>query len=172
MKRRRTILNNMIPELTFEEKVSYIQNHFDEIFKDNAFFCSSRRNVEMFISRFSNKISLAELARKYTLSNERVRQILSTTERKIRNSGVFSFSINISIPKLKKLGDTPIDDLGLSPRSYNGLRSNNIHTLGALLRNSESDLLKTKNLGKKSIREIKIALNAHGLLLRFCNSFH
>lgn len=51
-----------------------------------------------------------------------------------------------------------IDNLELSTRSSNCLKSRNIKTIGDLIRFSEFDLLKTKNLGHKSLREIKKAL--------------
>ncbi len=56
-----------------------------------------------------------------------------------------------------------IDDLELSVRATNCLRSANIPTVGELVQKTENDMLKTKNFGKKSLDEIKEVLNEMGL---------
>lgn len=57
----------------------------------------------------------------------------------------------------------PVDDLELTVRSANCLKAENIFFIGDLVQRTESDLLKTPNLGKKSLTEIKNVLSAHGL---------
>ena len=64
------------------------------------------------------------------------------------------------------LGDSPIEELNINTRGENCLKRRNIRTVGALLLLSESDLLKTPNLGRRSLKEIKGALEKHGLHLR------
>lgn len=59
----------------------------------------------------------------------------------------------------------PVDDLELTVRSANCLKAENINNIGDLVRRSEVELLKTPNLGKKSLNEIKEVLAAHGLEL-------
>ncbi|MCL4316550.1 MAG: DNA-directed RNA polymerase subunit alpha [Gammaproteobacteria bacterium] len=59
----------------------------------------------------------------------------------------------------------PIDDLELTVRSTNCLKAENIHYIGDLIQRSEVELLKTPNLGKKSLTEIKDVLASHGLSL-------
>ena len=59
----------------------------------------------------------------------------------------------------------PIDDLELTLRSSNCLKAENIHRIGELIQRTDTDLLKTPNLGRKSLNEIKGALAARGLLL-------
>lgn len=59
----------------------------------------------------------------------------------------------------------PVDDLELTVRSANCLKAENINSIGDLVRRSEVELLKTPNLGKKSLNEIKEVLAAHGLEL-------
>ncbi len=59
-----------------------------------------------------------------------------------------------------------IDDLELSVRSSNCLRRAGINTVGELVRKSEADMLKVRNLGKKSLQEIKEKLAGLGLSLR------
>lgn len=58
-----------------------------------------------------------------------------------------------------------IDDLELTVRSTNCLKSEYVFYLGDLIQHTETDLLKTPNLGKKSLFEIKNALAARGLSL-------
>ena len=57
----------------------------------------------------------------------------------------------------------PIEDLELTVRSANCLKAENIHFIGDLVRRTEADLLKTPNLGKKSLTEIKDVLASHDL---------
>jgi len=59
----------------------------------------------------------------------------------------------------------PIDDLELTVRSTNCLKGENIHYIGDLVQRNESDLLKTPNLGKKSLNEIKTVLASRRLSL-------
>ena len=55
--------------------------------------------------------------------------------------------------KLKKL-ETSIDDLDFSVRAYNCLKRANINTLGDLTEKSELEMMKIRNLGKKSLKEV------------------
>ncbi len=59
----------------------------------------------------------------------------------------------------------PVDDLELTVRSANCLKAENIYYIGDLIQRSESELLKTPNLGRKSLNEIKEVLAARGLTL-------
>jgi DNA-directed RNA polymerase subunit alpha len=59
----------------------------------------------------------------------------------------------------------PVDDLELTVRSANCLKAENIHYIGDLIQRTEVELLKTPNLGKKSLTEIKDVLGSHGLSL-------
>lgn len=59
----------------------------------------------------------------------------------------------------------PVDDLELTVRSANCLKAENINNIGDLVRRTEVELLKTPNLGKKSLNEIKEVLATHGLEL-------
>lgn len=58
-----------------------------------------------------------------------------------------------------------VDELELSVRAYNCLRSANIRTIADLVQKTEAELLKTKNFGKKSLNEIKGILAEMGLSL-------
>lgn len=57
----------------------------------------------------------------------------------------------------------PIDDLELTVRSANCLKAENVYYIGDLVQRTETELMKTPNLGKKSLNEIKEALRAHDL---------
>ena len=58
-----------------------------------------------------------------------------------------------------------VEELELSVRSYNCLKNANIQTIGELVQKSESEMLKTKNFGRKSLNEIKEILASMGLSL-------
>jgi len=58
-----------------------------------------------------------------------------------------------------------VDELELSVRPSNCLKTANIRTIGDLVQKTESELLKTKNFGKKSLNEIKTILGGMGLSL-------
>src|SRR5271163_2834999 len=59
----------------------------------------------------------------------------------------------------------PVDELELTVRSANCLKAENIHYIGDLVQRTEVELLRTPNLGKKSLTEIKEVLESHGLTL-------
>ena len=66
----------------------------------------------------------------------------------------------------KKLLDRPIEELDLSVRSYNCLKRAGINTVHELTSKSESDMMQVRNLGQKSLDEVKDKLNDLGLSLR------
>ncbi len=59
----------------------------------------------------------------------------------------------------------PVDELELTVRSANCLKAENIYYIGDLVQRSETELLKTPNLGRKSLNEIKEVLASRGLSL-------
>lgn len=67
--------------------------------------------------------------------------------------------------QLQKILAISIEELELSVRSYNCLKSASIHTLGELATKSEGELLKTRNFGRKSLTEIKDKLQQYNLEL-------
>jgi DNA-directed RNA polymerase subunit alpha len=56
--------------------------------------------------------------------------------------------------------------MDLSVRSYNCLKRANIHTVDDLTKKTEDDMLKVRNLGKKSLDEVIYKLSTYGLSLR------
>lgn len=68
-------------------------------------------------------------------------------------------------PPLDPILMRPVDDLELTVRSANCLKAESIYYIGDLIQRTENELLKTPNLGRKSLNEIKEVLAAHGLTL-------
>lgn len=68
-------------------------------------------------------------------------------------------------PKTKAL-ETSIEDLDFSVRAYNCLKRAGVHTLQDLVNRSESDMMKIRNLGKKSLKEVLDKIKDMGLTLQ------
>ncbi|SHF08567.1 DNA-directed RNA polymerase subunit alpha [Caldanaerobius fijiensis DSM 17918] len=62
--------------------------------------------------------------------------------------------------------DMPIEELDLSVRSYNCLKRAGINTVGELTQKTEEEMMKVRNLGKKSLEEVQQKLKALGLSLK------
>ena len=73
---------------------------------------------------------------------------------------------------IKKLLDTPVEELELSVRSSNCLKNANIRTIGELTKKTEDDIAKTRNFGKKSLAEIKEKLLEWNLTLGMTDYSH
>lgn len=58
-----------------------------------------------------------------------------------------------------------IEDMDLSVRSYNCLKRANIHTVEDLTKKTEDEMLKVRNLGRKSLDEVILKLESYGLSL-------
>ena len=68
-------------------------------------------------------------------------------------------------PQMDPILLRPVDDLELTVRSANCLKAENIYYIGDLIQRTEQELLKTPNLGRKSLNEIKEVLASRGLTL-------
>ena len=68
-------------------------------------------------------------------------------------------------PEIDPILTRPVDDLELTVRSANCLKAESIYYIGDLIQRTEVELLKTPNLGKKSLTEIKDVLASRGLSL-------
>lgn len=71
----------------------------------------------------------------------------------------------VAEPEIDPILLRPVDDLELTVRSANCLKAENIYYIGDLIQRTEVELLKTPNLGKKSLTEIKDILASRGLSL-------
>jgi len=68
--------------------------------------------------------------------------------------------------KQQKVLEMTIEDMDLSVRSYNCLKRAGIHTVEDLTRRSEDDMLKVRNLGRKSLDEVMNKLLSYGLAMK------
>ncbi len=79
-------------------------------------------------------------------------------------------NIGILVPpeedKKIKILEMTIEEMDLSVRSYNCLKRANIHTVEDLTKKTEDDMLKVRNLGKKSLDEVIYKLESYGLKLQ------
>jgi len=101
--------------------------------------------------------------------DEAVRQAAQTLHEQLSVFGDFK-SRDMTESEKDKTGVSPlllrpIDDLELTVRSANCLKAESIYYIGDLVQKTEVELLKTPNLGKKSLTEIKDVLGAKGLAL-------
>ena len=78
------------------------------------------------------------------------------------------YGILVSPPTdpLPKILEMSIEEMDLSVRSYNCLKRASIHTIEDLTKKTEDDMLKVRNLGKKSLDEVIFKLNSYGLKLK------
>ena len=77
----------------------------------------------------------------------------------------FSATVARSAQQFDPILLRPVDELELTVRSANCLKAENIYYIGDLIQRSENELLKTPNLGRKSLNEIKEVLASRGLTL-------
>src|SRR6266849_9232850 len=68
-----------------------------------------------------------------------------------------------ALSQMNEVLNRSVEELELSVRSYNCLKNANIQTIGDLVQKSESEMLRTKNFGRKSLNEIKEILSGLGL---------
>ena len=107
---------------------------------------------------FSGK-DIVSLAAK--IMEEHIRMFVSLSE--VGNIGILvTPEKDLQIKILEKT----IEDMDLSVRSYNCLKRANIHTVEDLTKKTEDDMLKVRNLGKKSLDEVIYKLESYGLKLK------
>lgn len=120
---------------------------------DHPFF-TSERNTMIFLKRHGldgdAPKTNRELAEMYSLSVGTIIQIIETHQRCVKYEAEKDFKVKL---------------LNLNPTSLNCLRSGDIKSIQDLTKKSEQDLLKIKNLGKKTLQKIKTALSEIGLEL-------
>lgn len=66
----------------------------------------------------------------------------------------------------EKIYDRAIEELDLSVRSYNCLKRAGINTVAELVERDEEEMMKVRNLGRKSLEEVQLKLAVLGLSLR------
>ena len=107
---------------------------------------------------FSGK-DIVSLAAK--IMEEHIRMFVSLSE--LGNIGIL---VEPDIDRRTKILEMTIEEMDLSVRSYNCLKRANIHTVEDLTKKTEDDMLKVRNLGKKSLDEVIYKLESYGLKLK------
>ncbi len=65
--------------------------------------------------------------------------------------------------RIREMLAQAVDELDLSVRAHNCLKAANIKTIGDLVRREESEMLKFRNFGRKSLQELVLVLEDRGL---------
>ena len=95
------------------------------------------------------------------IMEEHIRMFVSLSE--IGNIGIL---VPPEEDKKIRILEMTIEEMDLSVRSYNCLKRANIHTVEDLTKKTEDDMLKVRNLGKKSLDEVIYKLESYGLKLK------
>ena len=106
--------------------------------------------------------TFAKIAATLKRSNCRVMQIHDKAMRKLQAAVkglIWSKEAEVSGTVPDYYDDMPIEDLNLSVRAYNCLKNAGISTVGELSRKTSHELLKRKNMGRRSLNEIEKALS-------------
>ena len=109
------------------------------------------------------QVTTADLNRKLSelsADNQRLEQLLDRAYARIRMSDPDGKTANKEELKTihnidKRILESSIDDLELTARAWNCLVAENVYTVGELIKQTEYELLKFPNLGRKSLKEIK-----------------
>ena len=107
---------------------------------------------------FSGK-EIVSLAAK--IMEEHIRMFVSLSE--LGNIGIL---VQREIDRQTNILEMNIEEMDLSVSSYNCLKRANIHTVEDLTKKTEDDMLKVRNLGKKSLDEVIFKLDSYGLKLK------
>jgi DNA-directed RNA polymerase subunit alpha len=67
------------------------------------------------------------------------------------------------VSRIRRILNTPVDELELSVRSHNCLKAANIHTIADLVSRQENEMLKFRNFGRKSLAELTEIIEDFGL---------
>ena len=95
---------------------------------------------------------------------EYLNQFVELTETSATEGGIFTEPNTVD--KKEKVLETTIEYLDLSVRSYNCLKRAGINTVGELIMKDEDEMMKVRNLGKKSLEEVQQKLESLGLSLK------
>lgn len=172
------------------DKASYLL----KLMNDLDFNFINERHLEITKLLFEKNGDFEYVANKYDVTRERIRHIIDKTLRRIYNRCIFMkmnydnferviaeneklTTENIAIRKLIESNtkieecnygalSIGIQDLNLTVRAFNCLNAAKIKSLGELLGYSSNDLLRFRNFGVKSLREIEQSLNEKGLKLK------
>ena len=124
----------------------------------------SRQRVDTGLSDPGHSLEFVGLAAKLMKDHLQIFINLEEEDEEEAESAVVEVSDEEKGALYEKLGKS-VDEMELSVRSYNCLKNANIRTIGELVQKTESEMLKTKNFGRKSLNEIKEILATMGLSL-------
>jgi hypothetical protein len=112
-----------------------------------------------------NPKTFREIGETWGVSGQRVRQI----SMRIRNQLIYRMKWVVSTPiklELADVLDQPFEWLDLGVRAHNCLQNEGIQSIGELIQKTESDLLRNRHFGPKSLNEINARLAELGLCLK------
>jgi DNA-binding CsgD family transcriptional regulator len=116
---------------------------------------------------YNKPYTLEEVAQVLGVTRERIRQIEAKAIRRINHyQRRQRFNQPNEISKEVITDNTPVEELDLSFRPYICLKRANIHTVGELTLKTERELMRLRNLGSKSLKEIIQKLEERGLYLK------
>ena len=135
--------------------------------------CKGMKRMKNFLYKYDAIKQQEETEKKQIELDNRRKELIQA----MRDSGVITEDITVYFgrptfeadPETEQeryLNSLTVEDLDLSVRSYNCLRRAGIHKATELICRSEDELSRIKNMGKKSIKEIKEKLHYNGLCLR------
>lgn len=118
----------------------------------------------------SAEAALAEARPAYEKAQSRVTKARADRELLLNEVRVLAAGLSTgptwdSMSEETKILLRPVDELELTVRSANALKAANIYYIGDLVQRTENEMLKTPDLGRKSLNEIKEVLAARGLVL-------
>lgn len=170
-------------EVELMKKVQLQPVNLEDILKDiyssTAKNNTNERNIRLVLANFSpedtnialKSFTQRELAHNFGITTSRTFQIVHNSYRLInawlyRQQKKAEQKEDPGFNFIETTHDNDIDCLELTIRSTNCLKAENIYTISDLLKWSEKELLKTPNLGIKSLTEIKDVLSTKGLRLK------
>lgn len=116
---------------------------------------------------YNKPYTLEEVAQVFGVTRERIRQIESKAIRKINHYQRKQRFNQVNETSKEVITDnTPVEELDLSVRSYRCLKRANINTVGELTLKTEEEMMRIRNLGSKTLKEIIQKLEERDLYLK------
>ena len=159
------LLNDALRE-TYESSDTQLEK-FEEILRTDLTDREEKVLALKYGLEDGKELSFVDVGKTFDVSGERIRQIVSKAFKKLRHPSrtkkIFEGEMVMRVVNVNELIelDTPIGDCDFSIRTYNCLRRGGVKTVGELYKMSSMDLMKIKNLGKKSLKEIQNFLAEH-----------
>ena len=136
-----------------KEKFGKVVNHYDQI-----------QGIDVVLSVIKNPSAsgkhIAEVSCKMSTGVVRCEEAADSMYESI------DLLVDKEVDSQTKVLEMTIEDMDLSVRSYNCLKRAGINTVEDLIRRTENDLAKVKNLGRRSLEEVIAKLQGYGLTLK------